>query len=57
MELKAVGVFNVMNALASLLTAELLKIEAEVAIKSLENFTGIWRRFEFHGVKRWSFVL
>jgi UDP-N-acetylmuramate--alanine ligase len=50
-KLKVSGKFNVLNALGVLLTAKVLQIEISLAVKSLENFTGIWRRFEFLGEK------
>jgi len=50
-KLKVLGQFNILNALASLLTAQISGMNIATAIKSLEKFTGIWRRFEFKGEK------
>jgi len=40
------GDHNVSNALAALRVAKILKIESEVAIESLSEYKGSWRRFE-----------
>lgn len=40
------GVFNMMNAAAALTAAMELGIPFETCKKSIENFRGIWRRFE-----------
>ena len=43
------GEHNRENALAALSVATLIKIEKNSALKSLENFQGTWRRFEYLG--------
>ncbi len=40
------GAFNMMNALAALAIASEYGIGAHIALQTLMNFTGIWRRFE-----------
>ncbi len=47
--LKAPGLFNVCNALGMIALGLVLNIPVEVIKKSLENFSGIWRRFEVKG--------
>lgn len=46
------GKHNVLNALATIAAAKELSIPLERVKESLENFTGIGRRFEFKGEKR-----
>jgi UDP-N-acetylmuramate--alanine ligase len=48
-KLKVPGKYNIQNARAALSVAKILKIKRENAIKSLENFSGTWRRFECKG--------
>lgn len=48
-KLKIPGIHNLENAKAALAVAEILKIKKERAIKSLKNFSGTWRRFEYKG--------
>jgi UDP-N-acetylmuramate--alanine ligase len=48
-KLKIPGEHNIKNAKAALATAKILKIKEKTALKSLENFTGTWRRFEYKG--------
>ena len=43
------GLFNIYNALAAISAAAVLGVEREVSEKCLENFRGVWRRFEFKG--------
>jgi len=48
-ELKVPGLFNVYNAMASIGTAMSLGVNFEVIKKSLSEFNGLWRRFEYVG--------
>ena len=48
-QLKIPGWHNILNAQAALATAEVLGVEKEVALRSLNNFSGTWRRFEYKG--------
>jgi UDP-N-acetylmuramate--alanine ligase len=43
------GSFNMMNALAALALGQILHIEREKTIETLNNFKGAWRRFELIG--------
>ncbi len=45
--LQVPGAFNRMNATCAGLMASELGAPADIAAKALEDFTGIWRRFEF----------
>ncbi len=49
MSLQVPGEHNVMNAVASLALADLLKIDAEVTKQALYHFHGTNRRFEYKG--------
>ena len=49
MKLHVPGVHNRLNAAAATAAAIELEVETEVAQKALENFAGIWRRFEYKG--------
>lgn len=49
LELKIPGDFNKLNALAALEVGLLLAINPQTIRKSLENYTGVGRRFEFIG--------
>ncbi|MES2437257.1 MAG: Mur ligase family protein [Patescibacteria group bacterium] len=49
LELKVPGEHNLANAAAVLAVADVLKIPRADAKKSLEGFSGTWRRFEFKG--------
>lgn len=49
LQLQVPGEHNVMNALASLALADVLAIDADIAIDSLQNFHGTNRRFEHKG--------
>ncbi len=55
MKLTMPGAFNRMNASAAAMVAQEYGIDRAVALKSLESFPGIWRRFErvglFHGAQ------
>ncbi|MFH1890283.1 MAG: UDP-N-acetylmuramate--L-alanine ligase [Candidatus Kuenenbacteria bacterium] len=51
MTLGVPGIFNVYNALAAIAASSALGIKLNNTKKVLENFTGIWRRFEFVGEK------
>jgi UDP-N-acetylmuramate--alanine ligase len=44
--LKIPGEHNILNALASLKTAQILKIPDRVSFKALSEYKGAWRRFE-----------
>ena len=50
-QLNILGEFNVYNALGVMAVAAVLGIKVGVVRKVLENFEGVWRRFEFKGVK------
>jgi len=41
------GEFNIYNALAVISVAAVLKIKVEIIKQVLQEFTGVWRRFEF----------
>lgn len=47
--LKVPGEHNLMNAAAALATVDVLGISRKVAEKSLQDFSGTWRRFEYKG--------
>lgn len=49
-KLKVPGKHNISNALVALKVAEVLGVKKSIAIKSLEKFSGIWRRLEFKGI-------
>ncbi|HTL39317.1 MAG TPA: UDP-N-acetylmuramate--L-alanine ligase [Methylomirabilota bacterium] len=49
LKLNIPGAFNVSNALAASLAALKLKIDFSVIKESLENYYGLWRRFEVVG--------
>ena len=49
--LKVPGKFNVSNALAAFKVAKILKVPEKVALKTLSQFKGSWRRFEIKKVK------
>ncbi len=49
MKLKVPGEHNRRNASIALAIADHLGIPKEIAIKSLESFSGTWRRFEYKG--------
>lgn len=49
LKLQVPGEHNVMNALAALALADVLGIDTEIAIDSLQNFHGTNRRFEHKG--------
>ena len=49
LELSVPGEYNVLNALAALKMAEEIGVDKEVAVESLRNFKGTWRRFEHVG--------
>lgn len=51
------GKFNVMNALAALSVALELGVSVDVCQKVLEEFSGIWRRFERVGEKDGALVI
>ena len=48
-ELRVAGEYNVENAEAALAAARALKISEQDATKSLSEFEGVWRRFEYKG--------
>ncbi|MCC7004620.1 UDP-N-acetylmuramate--L-alanine ligase [Candidatus Nomurabacteria bacterium] len=48
-ELKVPGKHNIRNASAALSVAKILGIDEDLAKKSLAEFSGTWRRFEFKG--------
>ncbi len=45
-EIQLPGKFNILNALAAILSAIKLGVETETIQQSLQSFVGIWRRFE-----------
>ncbi len=47
--LKVSGEHNVENAQSVLALTEVLKIDKQITIDSLNNFSGTWRRFEYKG--------
>lgn len=47
--LQVPGKFNAINALAALAAGRVLGVSFDYAARSLQNFTGIWRRFEIKG--------
>ncbi len=51
-DLKLIGEFNQTNASLAFEVAKCLGIDEEVAKKALEKFTGVGRRFEFHGEEK-----
>ncbi len=48
-KLKVPGAHNVENARLALATAAILGVEKREAAKTLERFSGVWRRFEYKG--------
>ncbi|MBI4992126.1 MAG: UDP-N-acetylmuramate--L-alanine ligase [Candidatus Harrisonbacteria bacterium] len=52
LKLKVVGDHNLDNAQAAFAVAKILKVKESEARKSLENFSGTWRRFEYKGKTR-----
>lgn len=55
--LKVPGEFNACNALASIALGVTLGLKVDVLAESLENFSGIWRRFEIKGKYKNSLVI
>jgi len=55
--LKIPGEFNVRNALASISVGTYLGVSADKIRTSLENFSGIWRRFEVKGEYKGALVI
>lgn len=51
-KLKLIGEFNQVNATLALEVAKLIEIDKAKAIKALEQFSGISRRFEFFGEEK-----
>ena len=49
LNLKVLGKHNISNAMAVLEVAKILKISRERAVKTLNNFSGTWRRMEYRG--------
>ena len=49
LNLKVAGEHNLSNSAAALAVADILEIPRRKAEKSLEDFSGTWRRFEFRG--------
>ena len=49
--LKIPGEHNILNALAALKTARILKIPDRTSFKALSEYKGAWRRFEQHKLK------
>ncbi len=49
LKLKIPGWHNISNAMAALIVARALDISDKISIAALNNFNGIWRRFEYKG--------
>ena len=49
LKLQIPGQHNLANAAAAITVARLLKISDEISVKTLNNFTGTWRRMEYKG--------
>jgi UDP-N-acetylmuramate--alanine ligase len=49
LELQVPGDFNISNALAAVAASEQLSVDPDIALKSLLEFSGVWRRFEIVG--------
>jgi len=49
LDLKVPGKHNIQNAKAALAVAKILGIKRDDAVRSLNNFGGTWRRFEYKG--------
>jgi len=55
--LKVPGMFNVYNALGAITLGLTLNVSIETIKKSLENYSGIWRRFEIKGEYKKALVI
>lgn len=49
LKLKVPGRHNILNAAASLAVSHILQIDKKLSEKSLQDFPGTWRRFEYKG--------
>lgn len=49
LKMKSPGDHNQQNASAALAVANILMVDSHQSIKSIENFNGTWRRFDFQG--------
>jgi len=49
LNLKISGRYNLSNANAALVVAEVLGIDEKIAVEALNNFAGTWRRMEYKG--------
>lgn len=49
LKLKQPGLYNQLNAAAAIAGAKAVSVKNDVAKEALENFAGIWRRFEYKG--------
>jgi len=49
LDLKVPGKHNLCNAAAAIAVARLLKISDKISLKTLNNFSGTWRRMEYKG--------
>lgn len=56
MKIHMPGLHNRLNAAAAMAAADQVDIDQAVAKEALENFAGIWRRFEFKGEVNGAFV-
>ncbi len=56
-KLKVPGAHNISNAAAVFAVADVLGIPRAVAKKTLENFTGTWRRFQEKGITKKGVIL
>lgn len=57
MKVNIPGIHNIKNALGSLLVCLELGIDFEIAVKAIEEFTGVNRRFEIKGEKNGVLVI
>lgn len=51
LSIKIPGLFNIYNTLAATTCALILGVKIEIIKKILENFSGIWRRFEISSIQ------
>ncbi|MBI3632704.1 MAG: UDP-N-acetylmuramate--L-alanine ligase [Candidatus Vogelbacteria bacterium] len=49
LKLRVLGKHNIENAKAAMAVAHVLGISEQIAVKSLNDFSGTWRRFEYKG--------
>lgn len=56
-DLKIPGKFNIYNSLGAITLADSLDISPEIIKKSLQNFSGLWRRMEIVGEYRGATII